>query len=82
MSESIDKIVEKLVIEELEKIQPRTKVRTLDFVNNIVERLRSIIEINEEVEINVRSKIVDILWELQRRRVVQFEDSLIRFEKL
>ncbi len=82
MSESIDKIVEKLVIEELEKIQPRTKIRTLDFVNNIVERLRSIIEINEEVEINVRSKIVDILWELQRRRIVQFEDSLIRFEKL
>jgi len=80
--ESIDQILERIVYEELEKIQPKTKIRTLDFVNNVIEKIKNTLEINEELEMELRSKVVDILWELQRKGKVQFEDTLIRFEKL
>jgi len=62
MAESLDKLLEQLVLEELEKINPGVKVRTLDFVNNIVNKIREKVELSEEMEINIRTKIVDILW--------------------
>ncbi len=80
--ESLDQILEKTVQEELEKIQPRTKIRTIDFVNNVIEKIKNMLDINEDLEMELRSKTVDILWELQRRGKIQFEDTLIRFEKL
>ncbi|NPA69557.1 MAG: hypothetical protein GXO26_02000 [Crenarchaeota archaeon] len=80
--ESLDQILERTVQEELEKIQPKTKVRTIDFVNNVIDKIKSMLDINEELEMELRSKVVDILWELQRKGKVQFEDTLIRFEKL
>ncbi len=82
MSESIDRTLEKVVLEELGRVQPHMKIKTIDFVNNVIEKLRSVIELNEELEVELRSKVVDILWELQRRGVVRFEDTLIRFEKV
>ncbi len=81
--ETLDKILEQIVLEELSKLQRGTKVRTLDFVNNIVNKLKEKTgEISEEMEVNIRGKIVDILWELQRKKIVKFEETLIRFEKL
>lgn len=80
--ESLDQILERTVQEELEKIQPKTKVRTIDFVNNVIDKIKSMLDIDEELEMELRSKVVDILWELQRKGKVQFEDTLIRFEKL
>ncbi len=80
--ESIDQILERTVQEELEKMQPKTKIRTIDFVNNVIEKIKNMLEIDEELEMDLRSKVVDILWELQRKGKVQFEDTLIRFEKL
>ncbi len=81
--ETLDKILEQIILEELSKLQRGTKVRTLDFVNNIVNKLKEKTgEISEEMEVNIRGKIVDILWELQRKKIVKFEETLIRFEKL
>jgi hypothetical protein len=80
--EEATELLEELVLEELEKIQPGTKIRTLDFVNTIVNKLREKTELSEELEVEIRGKIVDILWELQRKKVIQFEETLIRFEKL
>lgn len=81
--ETLDKILEQIILEELSKLQRGTKVRTLDFVNNIVNKLKEKTgEISEEMEVNIRGKIVDILWELQRKKIVKFEETLIKFEKL
>ncbi|NPA23641.1 MAG: hypothetical protein GXO23_05045 [Crenarchaeota archaeon] len=79
--ESLDQLLERLVLEELDKIQPKTKIRTIDFVNNVIEKIKNMLDINEELEMELRSKTVDILWELQRKGKIQFEDTLIRFEK-
>ncbi len=82
-SDTLDKIIEQTIKEELDKLQRGTRVRTLDFVNNVVTRLREKLgEFNEDVEVDIRGKIVDILWELQRKNIIKFDETLIRFEKL
>jgi len=81
--ETLDKILEEIILDELNKLSRGTKIRTLDFVNTVINRLKEKVgDISEELEVNIRSRIVDILWDLQRRKVVKFEETLIRFEKL
>lgn len=75
-------LVEKKVLEKLKSISKEVKVRTIDFVNEVIRELKKEIEIDSEREVEIRPLIVDILWQYRKRGLVKFDDSLLTFEKI
>ncbi|MGC8570346.1 MAG: hypothetical protein ACP5L1_03350 [Caldivirga sp.] len=71
----------RIINDELSKLKPGDKVRTIDFVNNVISSLSKGSRLSEDDEARLRPQVVDILWELQRRGVVKFSDDLLIFEK-
>ncbi|WP_291764647.1 hypothetical protein [Caldivirga sp. UBA161] len=71
----------RVINEELSRLKPGDKVRTIDFVNSIIANLSKGSRLTDEDEARLRPLIVDVLWELQRRGVVKFSDDLLIFEK-
>ncbi len=77
----MENVIRQIVEEELEKIPPGTRMKTIEFVDSVIRRLREQIELSEEQEADIRPLVVDVLWELHKRGVIRFDDTLIRFEK-
>ncbi|ABW01661.1 hypothetical protein [Caldivirga maquilingensis] len=71
----------RIINDELSRLKPGDKVRTIDFVNSIMVNLSKGGRLSDEDEARLRPMIVDILWELQRRGLVKFSDDLLVFEK-
>ncbi|MGC9135639.1 hypothetical protein [Caldivirga sp.] len=71
----------RIINDELSKLKPGDKVRTIDFVNNVISSLSKGSRLSEDDEARLRPQVVDVLWELQRRGVVKFSDDLLIFEK-
>jgi len=71
----------RIINDELSKLKPGDKVRTIDFVNNVISSLSKGSRLSEDDEARLRPQVVDVLWELQRRGVVKFSDDLLVFEK-
>lgn len=77
----MENIVRQIVLEELEKLPPGTRVRTIEFVDSVIARLKENVELTEEQEADIRPLVVDVLWELHKQGIIRFDDTLIRFEK-
>lgn len=71
----------RIINDELSRLKPGDKVRTIEFVNNIMATLSKGSKLSDEDEARLRPLIVDVLWELQRKGVVKFSDDLLFFEK-
>ncbi len=71
----------RIINDELSRLKPGDKVRTIEFVNNIMATLSKGSRLSDEDEARLRPLIVDVLWELQRKGVVKFSDDLLFFEK-
>ncbi len=75
-------LVEKKILEKLKNVNKEVKVRTIDFVNEIIKELKKEIEIDSDKEVEIRPLIVDILWQYRKKGLVKFDDSLLTFEKI
>ncbi|WP_292000348.1 hypothetical protein [Caldivirga sp.] len=81
MSNGEPEALNRIINDELSKLKPGDKVRTIDFVNNVISSLSKGSRLSEDDEARLRPQVVDVLWELQRRGVVKFSDDLLVFEK-
>lgn len=70
-----------IINNELGKLKPGDKVRTIEFVNKVIEEFSKGNKLSEEDETRLRPMVVDVLWELQRKGIIKFSDDLLIFEK-
>ena len=75
-------LLNEIILKKLKSLPKNIKVKTIEFVNEVVNELKSITELGEDLEIEIRPKIVDILWEFRRKGIIQFDDTLLTFEKV
>ncbi len=78
----MEDLLSRCVLERLGKIDKNVKVRTLDFVNSVIEEIRARVGLSESEEMIARSRVVDLLWELRRRGVLKFDDDLLYFQRV
>ena len=82
MSADLMQVLENVVREELNKVNVGERVRTVDFVARVIDRVKPALKLDEAGEARVRPMVVDVLWRLQRLGLVRFSDDLITFEKV
>ncbi|KUO93561.1 MAG: hypothetical protein AT713_02345 [Caldivirga sp. JCHS_4] len=82
MSSGEFETISRIVGEELSRLKPGDKVRTIEFVNKVMEEYGKEVKLSEDDEARLRPMVVDVLWELQRRGVVKFSDDLLVFERV
>lgn len=74
----LEELIREAVGEELGRVQGR--VRTLEFVNRVINRLREYgVELSVEDEARLRPRVVDVLWSLRKGGRLSFDDDLLHF---
>lgn len=77
----METIVREIVQNLLNKYQSKSRIRTLHFVEDVLKELKSRgVELDEDKEIQVRTMVIDILWEMFRNGDIVFDDNLLYFE--
>ena len=79
---SIDYVKElaKEIVEKFLKELKGGKIKTIDFVNNVIDEVKKHIQIDEDTEITVRPYIVDVLWEYHKKKIIKFDSDLLNFD--
>ncbi len=78
MPEDLKKLIEEITMNKLGTI--KGKMETLSFVDSVIEELkRRGITLNDDIEAMARPYVVDILWSLRKRGIVNMDEDLLHF---